>query len=167
MLIFIYFSIFSLCYITLILPGLIFGTSVDLSPFDDAEIPTCVTVSEEKITGKNGGRFDGTIYKVSELTDAELKEVIISIETNPHWQEGALSDELKEELTHVDSIDSNNPMFDIDNGYFLFKDNHANAEISEIYTFDSEIVRSRGSYNYIISALDVENKILYYFQLDT
>ena len=131
------------------------------------ELDINLEVSEEKITGKNGGHNDGTIYQKYELTDEELKEVIASIESNPHWQKGALSDELKEELTHVHSFEKCNPMFDIDNGYFLFKDDHANAASEEIYTFDSEIVRSRGSYNYIISALDVENKKLYYFQLDT
>lgn len=159
--------IYSFYYISVMFIGLAFGIPFESPPFDDAEIPTYVTVSEEIITGKNGGRFDGTIYRVSVLNDEELKEVIASIENNPNWQKGALSDELKEELTHVNSFDSENPMFSIDNGYFLFKDEHADALTNEIYTFDSEIVRSRGSYNYIISALDVKNKTLYYFQLDT
>lgn len=167
MVIFIFCIFFFFYYIASMFIGLVSGIPLESPPFDDAEIPTYVTVCEEKIRGKNGGRFDGTIYKVSELTDEELKEVIASVESNPHWQKGALSDELKEELTHVDSIDSDNPMFNIDNGYFLFKDDHIDATSSEVYTFDSEVVRSRGSYNYIISALDVDNKKLYYFQLDT
>ena len=101
------------------------------------------------------------------MSDEELKEVIASIENNPHWQKGAISDELKEELSLVDSFDYDNPMFDIDNGYYFFKDRHDDAE-GDIYKFDREVVISnRYSCNYIISALDVENKTLYYFQLDT
>ena len=65
------------------------------------------------------------------------------------------------------SFDSDNPMFEIDNGYYFFKDRHDDAE-GDIYFFDREVVISnRYSCNYIISALDVENKTLYYFQLDT
>ena len=131
------------------------------------ELDINLEVSEEKITGKNGGHNDGTIYQKYELTDEELKEVIASIESNPHWQKGALSDELKEELTHVHSFEKCNPMFDIDNGYYFFKDRHDEAS-GDIYKFDREVVISnRYSCNYIISALDVENKKLYYFQLDT
>lgn len=136
-------------------------------PLEAIEINTELIISEEKITGKNGGHNDGTIYQKYELNDEELKEVIASIQDNSHWQKGALSDELKEELTHVDAIDSNNPMFDIDNGYYFFKDRHDQAS-GDIYKFDREVVISnRYSCNYIISALDVENKKLYYFQLDT
>lgn len=131
------------------------------------ELDTDLVVSEEIITGKNGGHNDGTIYQKYELNDDELKEVIASIESNFHWQKGALSDELKDELRHIDSIDSDNPMFNIDNGYYLFKDRHDMAS-GDIYKFNREIIiSSRGSCNYIISALDVENKTLYYFQLDT
>ena len=52
-------------------------------------------------------------------------------------------------------------------GYYFFKDRHDEAS-GDIYKFDREVViSSRYSTNYIISALDVENKTLYYFQLDT
>lgn len=79
----------------------------------------------------------------------------------------AKRDELKDELTHIDGVDLDNPMLDIDNGYYFFKDRHNEAS-GDIYKFDREIVISnRYSSNYIISALDVENKTLYYFQLDT
>lgn len=136
-------------------------------PLNEIELNTDFIVSEEIITGKNGGHNDGTIYQKYELNDEELKEVITSIESNPHWQKGALSEELKEELSHVHSFDSDNPMFEIDNGYYFFKDRHDDAE-GDIYKFDREVVISnRYSCNYIISALDVENKTLYYFQLDT
>lgn len=159
--------VFVLSCIVVLLPGLIFGELIETFPFEDAEIPICVRVSEEKITGKNGGHFDGTIYRASKLSNEELKEVITSIESNPHWQKGALSDELKNELTHIDGVDSDNPMLDIDNGYYFFKDRHNEAS-GDIYKFDREIViNNRYSSNYIISALDVENKTLYYFQLDT
>lgn len=80
--------VFVLCCITVALPGLIFGELIETFPFEDAEIPICVTVSEEKITGKNGGHFDGTIYRASKLNDEELKAVITSIESNLHWQKG-------------------------------------------------------------------------------
>ena len=136
-------------------------------PLEAIEINKELVVSEEKITGKNGGHNDGTIYQKYELSDEELKEVIAIIESNPHWQKGALSDELKDELAHVHSLDSDNPMFDIDNGYFFFKDRHDDAS-GDIYKFDREIViSSRYSCNYMIGALDVKNKTLYYFQLDT
>lgn len=136
-------------------------------PLNEIELNIDLIVSEEIITGKNGGHNDGTIYQKYELNDEELKEVIASIESNPHWQKEALSEELKEELSHVHSFDSDNPMFEIDNGYYFFKDRHDDAE-GDIYKFDREVVISnRYSWNYIISALDVENKTLYYFQLDT
>lgn len=167
MLIFVFCFVFFFYYIAVMSTGLVCGIPRESPPFDDAEIPIYVTVCEEKTTGKNGGHFDGTIYKVSELTDEELKEVITSVESNSHWKKGALSDELKDELTHVDAIDSDNPMFDIDNGYHFFKDRHDEAS-GDIYKFDREVViSSRYSTNYIISALDIENKTLYYFQLDT
>ena len=152
---------FAIFFITLVM----FENSPPV-PIEAIEINTELVVSEEKITGKNGGHNDGTIYQKYELNDKELKEVITSIESNPHWQKGALSDELKDELAHVDAIDSDNPMFDIDNGYHFFKDRHDEAS-GDIYKFDREVViSSRYSTNYIISALDVENKTLYYFQLD-
>lgn len=131
------------------------------------ELESNLIVSAEKITGKNGGHNDGTIYQEYELSDEELETIIASIESNPHWQKGALSDELKNELTHVEAIDLENPMLDIDNGYYFFKDRHTEAS-GDIYKFDREIVISdRYSTNFTISALDVENKKLYYFQLDT
>lgn len=154
-------------YITITSIGLICGMALEAPPFNDAEVPIYVQVCEEKIRGKTGWKEDGTIYKVSELTDEELNEVIASVESNPHWQKGALSDELKEELTHVDSFDKDNPMLGINNGYYFFKDRYDEAS-GDIYKFDREVVISnRYSCNYIISALDVENKKLYYFQLDT
>lgn len=136
-------------------------------PLNTIEIFSNLNVTEEKITGKNGGHFDGTIYQKYELNDDELDEIIRTIKDNSHWKKGALSNELKEELRHIHSFDKNNPMFDIDNGYFFFKDKHADAVPSQIYVYDKEIINKRYSYNYILAALDVENKVLYYFQLDT
>ena len=131
-------------------------------PLKTIEINTNLAVSEEKITGKNGGHNDGTIYQKYDLNDDELKEIIASVETNPHWQKGALSEELKKEIATAQK----NEMLDIDNGYFFFKDRHAEAS-GDIYRYDEEVVNGRFSYNYMIAALDVENKKLYYYQLDT
>lgn len=142
-------------------------TATEPVPLDTIEIFANLNVTEEKITGKNSGHFDGTIYQKYELSDEELDEIIRTVEYNSHWQKGALSKELKEELRCIHSFDKDNPMFDINNGYFFFKDRHIDALPSEIYVYDKEIINKRYSYNYILAALDVEKKVLYYFQLDT
>lgn len=155
-----------MCYVAVTPLIFVFSDAhFDSHPLRDAEIEACVTVSEEKITGKTGWGDDGTIYKKCELSDEEMREIITEIDDNIHWKKGSLSDDLKYEISTVSGMEEAE-MLEIDNGYFFFKDMHSEAS-GDVYVYDDELVNSRYSYHYIIAALDVEEKVLYYFQLDT
>lgn len=141
---------------------LIVFSKIDSEPLKIADIKQNIQVTEEKIIGKNGYHNDGIIYRKYLLNEKELKKIINDIKNNFHWKIGALNEELKNLISKADK----NDMLNIDNGYYFYVDRHPEAS-GNIYEFNADIVYKRYSYNYTVMALDVNNKTLYYFQVDT
>ncbi len=51
----------------------------------------------------------------------------------------------------------------INDGYYYFVDRHYDA----INKYDDSMLNKRSSYNFCLALYDLENKIIYYYELDT
>jgi hypothetical protein len=135
-------------------------------PTDIMQIDTKISATNELVDGKDWNG-DGIFYQEYKLSQLELESVTNDIKNSSRWTEGALSEELKELLSKsilYSKVNTN--ILTIDNGYYFFKDRHKEAT-GNLYYYNPEIVDKRSSYNYIIAALDVDDSILYYYQVDT
>ena len=91
-------------------------------------------------------------------------------EIQSNWKELPLSSELQQIMEMIQyNNDGGNNVYDkygipkLESGYYYFHDRHSDSkDIND----DSEL-NSRSSYNFSIGIYDIENKIIYYYELDT
>ena len=120
---------------------------------------TCEIVKEKDThTGFLG---DGDYFAKIKCNNLKVSDLTKS------WYILPLSEELKEvtEMEHCNSKDCKNiyeryNIPTINNGYYYFLDRHPDAK-------DNKNINERSSYNFTLAIADLDNSIIYYYELDT
>ena len=123
----------------------------------EMDLSNCTIASEKDTHG--GFLGDGDYFAKIICTDKEDSEI------KSEWNELPLTDELRDVMNLVqcdgkgckDAYEKYN-IPDIENGYYLFVDRHEEKDKK----FDE-----RASYNFSLGIYDGDNKIIYYYELDT
>lgn len=136
------------------------STKENVSYIIDTDLSECSII---KKTDTHGGFLgDGELFVKLEC-NSDLK-------LNEHWKELPLEDTLKE--ASLLNICDNNGCLDMFErygipkelkGYYYFLDRHSESKDK----YDSSSINSRVSYNYSLSFYDSDNKIIYYYEIDT
>ena len=122
-------------------------------------------IEEDKDT--HGGFLgDGEYFAKIICTNKQESEI------KSKWNELPLSPELQEAMNII-RYDGNggNNVYDkynipnIEDGYYCFVDRHSEAVLKD--NKNDEDLNKRSSYNFTVGIYDSENKILYYYELDT
>ena len=120
---------------------------------------TCQIVKEKDTHG--GFLGDGDYFAKIKCDNLQVSDLTKS------WYILPLPEELKEvtEMEHCNSKDCKNiyeryNIPSIENGYYYFLDRHPDAK-------DNANINDRSSYNFTLAIADLDNSIIYYYELDT
>lgn len=141
-------------------------SETDRIPLEAIQVKTKINVTNEMIEGRDWNG-DGVIYQEYELTRDELDSVKKDIEESTLWKKEPITEDIKSLVSKAEFLlDDEIKMLNVNNGYYFFKDRHSDAT-GDLYECNLEKIYSRSADNYTVAALDIENSVLYYFQLDT
>ena len=161
----------------ILLFALVISSLAGCTPSDKATVEKSLEISlknAEMIESKDshgGFHGDGTFFCSLECPS---DSVLNQIESNEHWHELPLSDNLnKLVIGETDGMTTYYPVFadedgnilfpQVENGYYFFKDRYDEAEDE----YDDADVLNRGSYNFTFALYDSDNHKLYYCEIDT
>ena len=123
---------------------------------------SCEVIEQKDTHG--GFLSDGDYFAMIKCFDLSTNDL------SDNWKKLPLSDELNivKQMEQCDDKDCktftekyNIP--DITNGYYLFIDRYEGAKNK----YDCTEVNSRSSYNFSLAMYDIDNSIIYYYELDT
>ena len=128
----------------------------------NTNLDNCKIESEKDTHG--GFLGDGDYFAKLDCSSIDENEI------KSNWKELPLSEELKEvmELIQCNNNECKNTyerynIPNIESGYYYFYDRHTDSKDRK----NDEELNSRSSYNFSIGIYDVDNKIIYYYDLDT
>ena len=120
---------------------------------------TCQIVKEKDTHG--GFLGDGDYFAKIKCNNLQVRDLTKS------WYILPLPEELKKvtEMEQCNSKDCKNiyeryNIPNIENGYYYFIDRHPDAK-------DNTTINERSSYNFTLAIADLDNSIIYYYELDT
>lgn len=159
-----------LVLLSLTLTGCLFGgETADIGKAVELDLGGSVLVRSEDSHGCFLG--DGQLVALLDCSAAPLTD---TIKSHPHWHALPLTEPLTRLLiAQSDGNGLNAPTFtdedgrallpDIRNGYYFFKDRHAEAD----NVYDDTGLEERYSYNFTVAVYDTDTNKLYYCKIDT
>lgn len=145
---------------------LIYGFTLEERMLMSKEIEVFIPVlakMEDKDT-HGGFHGDGEQLATFYLSDKQVKKMEKKIKQNENWRELPMTEILFNSVCrHANEEHMNIP--EVKNGYWFVLDRHSKAtnKYNEYGIFEE----NRYSNNFTVAVLDIENNILYYFELDT
>ena len=155
-------KILLITFIIFLLSGCMFSIKKYISKNIELDLKKCNIVQEKDTHG--GFLGDGDLFV--KLDCSNLNNFNLS----SNWKKLPVSSEINEIMNmkqcSIDDCLNVYEKYDIPNninGYYYFLDRHS----SSLNEFDDSDLNNRGSYNFTIALFDIDNKILYYYELDT
>lgn len=107
---------------------------------------------------------DGYEYDILYLDKKQTNKIVSKIKNNARWRNDNLDEWLKTKIERYSKEEDTTGIRNVKNGYWLFKNIRSNA--TDIYNFDNYIERLGNSIPaFIVAVLDIDNNILYFYEL--
>lgn len=128
------------------------------------EIRLPITAKRDYKDTHGGFRNEGETLAKVYLNDKQTEKLINKIQKNPNWKQTPITEMLEKRITEQ-TIEEDMAVPKITNGYWICKDRHLDA--TKIYNEIEIFSTDRYSENFSVGVLDVDNNILYFYQVDT
>lgn len=152
-------------FFSLIISYVVFSIKFGKQMYISSKIEIRIPLSVKLECNDSHGGFHGdgeSLVKIFFNTE-QAKKFESEINSNKHWRKLPMSDRLQNCVSLYTEEGMNMPV--IKNGYWFYLDRHSDAD--NRYDENERYEEERASRNYSVAVYDNNEKILYFYEIDT